>query len=356
MPCDELVGGHMRRALLAPEGHVVVVADLSQIEARKLQWVAGADEMLAMFRRNDEQTWAFEVAKAAKQAGQPYDAVALAAGPGDFYSEAGTPLAGKKISKKDTPDDRQNMKALLLGLGFSMGWKRLAAELLKGMLGTPPVQYTEQHAAQYGVDVTSFMRYRDNGAKVEGMPSRLDLNARAIHCAVSDFFVKRFRKLNPLVVETWNGCEELLETMCELDKDHPGFEFGPGKCLRVLYHAIQLPNGMRLRYHGLEHGGDGYSYMEGRKRKHIYGGLLTENLVQALARVVIAEHMLIMRAEGIRLVSCTHDEVIAVAKAAEGKATLAKMIDVMRVAPSWCVGVPLNAEGGFNRSYGLAKV
>src|SRR5690606_2260190 len=43
-------GGELRRSILAPDGHVIVVADSAQIEARVLAWLAGQDDVVEAFR------------------------------------------------------------------------------------------------------------------------------------------------------------------------------------------------------------------------------------------------------------------------------------------------------------------
>ena len=42
-------GGELRKSILAPPGHVLVVADSSQIEARVLAWLANDSELLTLF-------------------------------------------------------------------------------------------------------------------------------------------------------------------------------------------------------------------------------------------------------------------------------------------------------------------
>ena len=70
----------------------------------------------------------------------------------------------------------------------------------------------------------------------------------------------------------------------------------------------------------------GYSYLGGRngkERVRAYGGSVTENVVQALARIVVAEQMLAVRAHGHHLATMTHDEVVLVVGAEKADAALA---------------------------------
>jgi len=106
---------------------------------------------------------------------------------------------------------------------------------------------------------------------------------------------------------------------------------------------------MSLLYDRLRIAGGAFVYGEYGTR--IYGSRLQENIVQALARIVISDQLLVMEAAGIHTVSSTHDEILAVVPESEGQATLDKMIEIMSTAPKWAKGLPLSAEGGFDKSY-----
>jgi len=127
---------------------------------------------------------------------------------------------------------------------------------------------------------------------------------------------------------------------------------------------ILLPNGMHLEYPGLSESDYGLVYFNyenadrlacGKipdmgKAKKIYGGLLAENLTQALARIVIGEQLLTVSKRN-RVVTTTHDELVALALIRMAKQTLDFMLDVMRTPPAWAPDLPLNAEGGSAREY-----
>jgi DNA polymerase len=365
-------GGALRDAILAPEGHVLVVADSGQIEARVVAWLAGEAGLLEAFRRNDARSREYEAAFAArvaalgnvvtKEQAKEIDRELAALGivEGDFYSDVGGSFFGKKLSKKETPVERQIAKSMILGLGFSMGWLRFALELLKGLLGADPVQFHPADARKFGVDADAFAARAARtmadtettcGAIVAGATSRLSRAELLVHCAVADYFVRRYREANPRIVKLWRACDDAIKAM---DIGQP-LKF---RGLVVERHAIRKPGGLVLRYPGLRREGRGWGYMggaSGRERAKLYGGLLTENLVQSLARDVVAEQALAIQAAGIRIVTTTHDEVVAAVPKAEGPAVLELMLGAMRRAPAWCADLPLNAAGGVGERYGDAK-
>jgi len=138
------------------------------------------------------------------------------------------------------------------------------------------------------------------------------------------------------------------------------------KGLRVSKEQIGLPNGLALLYPGLDANivetgsrqfGSNFgstvhdaSYSAARTRSKLYGGLLVENIVQALARIVVADVMRIV-AQKYRVVMMTHDEIVFLAKKKEAPAALAWAIELMSQPPSWAPDLPLSAEGGHAPEY-----
>lgn len=338
-------GGSLRAALLAPDDERLVVADSAQIEPRMTAWLAGETRTLDTFRKND-------VTK------------------GDFYADEGAAFFGRKLSKEETPVERQVSKSMIIGLGYGMGTRAFSLNLLKGFLGAPPVCFGEAERARYGVLVNWFERQnygrslwstelkRMWGEGVKLPPGEGDPFERfKAHVAVTAHFVQAYRSANSYVVQLWRRLEDAIAVMAA-----PGnagevrMWVGP---LEIMHQAIRKPSGLVLRYPELQRGADGWSYLgykEGRlQRVKIYGGLLTENVVQSLARDVVAEQALWVRADGTRVVTTTHDEIVGLRRTEEADAALARMMSVMRTPPDWAPGLPLNATGAVARSYGEAK-
>jgi DNA polymerase len=328
----DMTKGILRKALLAPFGKKFVAADSSQIEARITGWLAGDEELTEMFARNV-----------------------------DIYSAIASQIYGRHIDRKKNPGDElegQVGKVATLGLGYQQAYFKLAENFLKGALA-PPIQFTMDMALQMGVDMN---KWYQNEKKVErvrnDMVSRLSIEELQVHCAVSDHIVKTYRSARKPIVELWKTMEHVLEAMLEDDAD---YSFGPNECLRVIRHAIVLPNGLQLRYPGLAYSEEetqsmpeGFSYLAqyGKKRVHTYGGALTENCVQALARIVISEQLLHMMSLGFEPQICTHDDLAYVVPDAQAQWLSHTLKEAMKISPSWAVGLPLSVEGGWAQSYG----
>ena len=116
---------------------------------------------------------------------------------------------------------------------------------------------------------------------------------------------------------------------------------------------ITLPSGRRLSYvkPRLETNRFGRSAItyegvgESKKwmRIETYGAKLTENIVQATARDLLAQAMLRLRAAGYEIVMHVHDE--AVCEVPEGESSVEEVCRIMSEVPSWAAGLPLNADG-----------
>ena len=95
-------GSVLRKALTAPEGQRLFVADLSNIEARMLAWLANQEDLLDAF----------------------------AAGR-DVYSEFASQIYGRPVTKADKLE-RYVGKTAILGLGYGMGHEKFRYTLKTG--------------------------------------------------------------------------------------------------------------------------------------------------------------------------------------------------------------------------------
>ena len=116
---------------------------------------------------------------------------------------------------------------------------------------------------------------------------------------------------------------------------------------------IQLPSGRKLCYvkprlednrfgrKSLTYEGVGES--KRWTRIETYGPKLVENVVQAIARDILAQSMLRLRNAGFEIVMHIHDE--AVLEVPLGSSSVEEVCSVMGIAPDWAVGLPLRADG-----------
>lgn len=78
---------------------------------------------------------------------------------------------------------------------------------------------------------------------------------------------------------------------------------------------------------------------------------MVENIVQALARIIVGEQMLKIR-ERYRPVLTVHDAAVIVAPKSEAEQAVAFVTEVMSTPPKWAEGLPVACEAKYGESYG----
>ena len=160
--------------------------------------------------------------------------------------------------------------------------------------------------------------------------------------------VNMWRDANPNIVRFWWAVDEAVKTAIKLRiPQHVGnihFDVGHGMMF------ITLPSGRRLAYAKPviaenRFGGESFAYMEIDAQKHwsrteSYGAKITENLIQAISRDILANAMQALR--DYRLVGHVHDEVII---EAPQNASLDAVCELMGRSPAWLPGIELRADG-----------
>ena len=115
--------------------------------------------------------------------------------------------------------------------------------------------------------------------------------------------------------------------------------------------GFRLPSGYMLKYPGLEKDSDGqFSYKSRSGRTKIYGGKVVENVVQALARCVVGEQI-VMISEQYRPILTVHDAVAIIAEEDDFDA-VHYVETCMRTVPEWAAHLPVNCESGRGQTYG----
>lgn len=263
-------GGEIRKSILSPEGYVLVVMDLSQIECRMVNWLAGQEDVLDAFRSGR-----------------------------DIYCENASRFYGRTITKMDKAE-RQIFKSVELGCGYGMGATKF-----------------RDYARQSGNVITE---------------------------AQAEELIKFYRHTHEMVCRYWRDAERQLAYLTT--KSH-WTQWGP---MIVGYNRIIYPNGGYQIFTDLHKEEDGWHYtLRGRDQK-IYGGLLTENVTQALSRVLLSQAMLKI-SKRYKVVMSSHDECVYLAPEAEAQEAYEFGLKVFTTNPDWCIDLPLAAEGGYAKEY-----
>ena len=184
--------------------------------------------------------------------------------------------------------------------------------------------------------------------------------------------VDLYRRKNHRIVELWTQCGYALSGMLA------GREGQIGNLLTYNGDGILLPNGMRLTYHGLSADNNKFTYISDRRmferamkarlsgdtsgvgtgvvagQSHLYGGKVTENVVQALARIVVSEQMIAIRNAGYHVAFQVHDENVCVVPEHKAQQAMKDIVSIMSTAPDWAADLPVACEAGVGLNYGDA--
>lgn len=119
---------------------------------------------------------------------------------------------------------------------------------------------------------------------------------------------------------------------------------------------LHLPSGRAITYHGMRWeryrvadpdtgkfiSKEGWRYDDPRGQGRIgtYGGRLTENATQAVARDLLAEALTRLEERGYSVAGHIHDEVLV-----EGRHPVDKICSIISESPDWATGLPVDASG-----------
>jgi hypothetical protein len=148
----------------------------------------------------------------------------------------------------------------------------------------------------------------------------------------------------------WKALDRMLDIMAE-----------PGGCAKMgpltfRHQCVELPNGMFLHYPHLEKTVEGYQYLFGRELRSIWGGKLMENIIQALANIVIKEKMLtIWRKLKLRPALQVHDELDYIVPLDRVADVVAAIRAIMTAPPTWCADAPIDVEIHYGKNFGEVK-
>jgi DNA polymerase I-like protein with 3'-5' exonuclease and polymerase domains len=226
----------------------------------------------------------------------------------DVYSVFASKIYKRDISKA-YPVERFVGKTCVLGLGYGTG-----ASKLRHTLKTQPP----------GADLTE-----EKCKEIVGL----------------------YRETNDRIPMLWRECDNTLKNLINW-QGRPTYRLGAVDCIQVEPTGIRLPNGLYIRYANLCISEDNKIVHDSRKgRVSIWGGAVVENVVQALARIIVGEQMLMLK-ERYRPVLTVHDAAVLVVPEHELENALAFITQVMSTPPRWAEGLPIACEAKYGRSYG----
>lgn len=235
---------------------------------------------------------------------------AFAAGK-DVYSMFASDIFGRPITNADKPE-RFIGKTGILGLGFGVGWPKFQA--------TVKIQSKEQTGVQIILS---------------------DEEAQNV--------VRTYRSTYPMIPLTWRLLEEGIQVLAG---NGGVFRIGPCEFDKG---EILLPNGMKLFYHDLKQIDGQWLFTYAGNSKTLYGGKLLENIVQALARIVVMDAAVRIRKRIAPFKLQVHDELVYVVRN-ELIADLERIaLEEMKRRPTWAPELPLDAEAGQGPNYGECK-
>lgn len=273
-------GGALRKAIVAPPGHLVLAGDLSQIEARVLATLAGCSHLQAQFARGE-----------------------------DTYSRFASKVFNTEVSKDVRPDLRFVGKTAILGLGYGLGVQKFLMTMRLA-----------------GLDMDEWEAKR---------------------------VVYAYREMYPQIPILWGTLDDIIMQALAVP--------GSLRALNPLVFAhehVALPNQMTLQYPSLRFDSRErrYTYFDPKGgRKTLYGGKLTENIVQALARIVLSSAELRLARQGLRAALTVHDELVYVVPEDRIREVYDKVTEELTRPVPWMPDLPLACEVKYGSSYGECK-
>jgi DNA polymerase len=295
---------YILKAVMAPDGYFLGPADASLIECRVCHYMAGgADEPVIQLFRNGED---------------PY--VGLAS---KFY--------GETIYKPKKDDPREHEMSIKRGMGK------------QGRL-----------MCQYG----------SAGPKFKAT-AKAGLYGPSVEISIEDAvnFVQLYRSDNPSICDSssgyWAQCNRMMLSLYQGDY----VDWGP---LQVKEHKIFLPNGTYLNYESLEwHRPEpdephlksfelsGYWRMKTRYGwKKMWGAKMTQNICEAVSRVIVSQAMIRIRRKGIRTLNWPYDELLLLIPDDKFAAERLEECRQEMIRPvRWLPGLPLDAEASLGKRY-----
>lgn len=289
---DNPDSGVLRKAIIAPEGYKIIAADLSNIEARIVATLAGQWDLVQQFA--DKM---------------------------DPYSIFASRIYGRPITKANKTE-RFVGKTCILGLGYGMGAARFLFQM-----------------------------------QLAKVPMTLDQAKKVVYL---------YRDTYSAIPKLWSHLEAAVRNTCP----QPGGMFA-WNCLSFLHERILLPNGMPIMYPGVKldsYGALGFDGRFGKKKKaedddihflenanNLWGGTICENVVQAMARIILTRAEIRLAKLGLKAALQVHDELVYCVPETHVPAVKHAVEIAMTDRVDWMPKLPIAVEIGVGDAYGGCK-
>jgi DNA polymerase bacteriophage-type len=311
-----VIGDLIRAMIIAAPGHTLIGGDFSGIEARVTAWIAGENSKLDVFRAYDEGR-----------------------GP-DPYVVAASIIFGIP-PEQVTKEQRQYGKGAELAFGFQGGVKAFQRFLPSG---TPSTASESDWKKRHGSD------HRASNP-VDGFRS----------LTFTEEIKNKWRAAHPNIVQFWYNVERAARKAAF----NPGCVVAVGNNIQFTcddspFMRITLPSGRELSYPQIRR--TKAFFFDGKIVEHergfpcllfkdnangqwrdvkVYGGLLTENIVQGIARDLLRDAMHRLDAAGYNIITHVHDEAVIEVPKDKAEIIKPKFIKLMSEAPEWAGGLPI---------------
>lgn len=307
--------GCLRGLFTAAPGHTLISSDFSAIEAVVLACMAGEQWRIDVFKTHGK---IYEMS-ASKISGVPFD---------EF-------MRHKKDTGQHHPLRKTIGKVAELASGYAGwigAWKAFGAD---AFMSEPEIKAAILRWRAESPRIVEFWGgqwYQPNPEKWHFEPLLFGLEGAAVSAVMQP---GSWFKAGPTL---WGVVDDAL--YCQL----PSGRF-------LTYHRPRLDQttdqrGLlvwQLSYEG--YNSDSSKGPVGWMRRSTYGGKLCENVVQAVARDILANSLLNLEAAGYHIVMHIHDEVVA--EVPEGFGSIEELERIMSTMPAWCADWPIKAAGGW---------
>lgn len=293
----------VRRLLIAPAGKTLVINDSAQIEARLLAWLSGQEDLTAGFAANE-----------------------------DIYSTFASQLFGVEVRK---PTDEERANPDLIDWVHDMDMMRGFGK--DAILG-----------AGYGMGV---QRFYDNCRANPDLRPLFDDGT--YDRKFIERLIKTYRKMYYKIPEFWKQVEGLFKYVIRFPNETATYDLLGEPKLKFWNDngtvCIQLPSGRVLYYRhaAIDKREGGIRWQWG----HLWGGSITENIIQSIGADLLRLWILDCEAENIPVVTHCYDEIVGLVDEDRAEEDLAEMDEIMCDVPDWAEGCPMASEGMISTFY-----